>query len=653
MNLFQLSIALTLGLVTVFRFHNFQSEEQQLNYEPIKAGRKTYFVEPLFLPLGIGILLVMLPIGLAMVGNGQQWAQRMGQLGLVFVHISVYYALLLLLLPLLRRVISAQACAILWLLPSTLYLVIMQDVYQWATPRIVLPLPLRVLCPALILWGCGFMAAMGWQLLSHLRLRRALLSSGQELKDPWVEELWSRMAHYHGVKREIPLLVCPEVSTPLTVGCFERTMFLALPRACYTPKEWELIFRHELRHIIRCDSRTKVLLGFCAATCWFNPLGWIACRRAAEDLELSCDEAVLEGEDENTRKEYAGLLLKSAGTGRGYTTCLSAAAGALRHRLRNVVKPEKRLPGGLAVGTAMFLLIAGLGTVALADSPASAQELIFDRAPGAVRLERVGVKHWNGSEGEFRWGYEYDAQKLTEYLSSLTLRPVYIGSFKEKEGPELSVTYEDAAKEGETGGWWVWISLYNGWLTANLPYDGAGELTYRVEGAVDWAYLNSLLDLDAPNPNPIYHAPELNYQVTVLEKEQMGTWTGDGWKEALLGDSLYAAKQVLSIADGEGTRVPEYEYSGVGGTFGQTYTQARLEFSTPPVDGYTVTVERWDGSGSYTLSSQELEGDVVPLAPYSAHYTVRGEFAVGNALYDMEFYFDIGQEADQEVWQAS
>ena len=62
-------------------------------------------------------------------------------------------------------------------------------------------------------------------------------------------------------------------------------------------------------------------------------------------------------------------------------------------------------------------------------------------------------------------------------------------------------------------------------------------------------------------------------------------------------------------------------------------------------------MERWDGSERYTLSSEELEGYVVPLAPYSAHYTVRGEFAVGHALYDMDFYFDIGQQADQEVWQ--
>ena len=183
-------------------------------------------------------------------------------------------------------------------------------------------------------------------------------------------------------------MVWPQVGTPMTVGCFERTMVLALPRASYSPKERELIFRHELRHIIRCDSRTKVFLGFCAAMCWFNPLGWLACRRAADDLELSCDEAVLEGADEGTRKEYALLLLNSAGTGRGYTTCLSAAAGSLRYRLKRVMKPGRRLAGSLAVGASMFALFLTFGSVALADSPASARELIFGRAPQGITLDR-------------------------------------------------------------------------------------------------------------------------------------------------------------------------------------------------------------------------------------------------------------------------
>ena len=649
MNLLWLLAGLILDVVIVFRFHNFQKGERQLKSGPLKAGEATCFVEPLLLPIGVGILLAILPVWLLVGDGGQILAQQAGRLGMAFLHITLYYALLLPLLPLLRREVSAQACALLWLLPSALPLIIIEDVYRWGTPRIALPLPLRILFPALVLWALGFVGAMGWQLLSHLRLRRRLQTGGRELRDPWVHELWSQMARYHGVTREIPLLVCPEVGTPVTVGCFERTMFLALPRTSYSQKEWELIFRHELRHIIRRDSRTKVLLGFCAAMCWFNPLGWIACRKAAEDLELSCDEAVLEGEDQVTRQEYAHLLLNNAGTGRGYTTCLSAAAGALRHRLRNVVRPEKRRPGGLVVGTAMLLLFASLGMVALADSPASARELIFDRAPGGMHLDRVMVEHWPGAETDTSQVYVYDAQGLTEYLSSLPLRLVYVGSYEEGERTGVSLIYEEGASEEGREGRLVQMSLYDSLLMVHYPY----ENTYLVEGGVDWTYLSSLMDPEAPNPDPTYYAPKMSCQLT--GEEDAGQWMaegkfGDVW-ENVKNASRSCSSRVVSIQDAQGKRAMEEVPAGIGGHFGGPYREAKLTFSSPPEGGYTVTVERWDGSESYNLSSQELEGDVLPLAPYSAHYTVYGCFPVGDALYEMEFYFDIGQDADREMWQ--
>lgn len=637
MNAWLVLFALFVGGVAAWAFSGRRDLENQLQYGPLKPGRKTVLIEPLMLP---SYILVVLGMGLVMPGlfhldSRGVFQLLAGQLGLLFLHISVYYALLLLLLPLLRRVISARACAALWLIPTFLYVMTYQQRIQH-TALAALPLPRPLLLPALALWALGFVGVVGWQVLSHLSLRRTLLRTGQSLDDPEVLRQWNMECRRHGVKGEIPILVWPQVGTPMTVGCFERTMVLALPRASYSPKERELIFRHELRHIIRCDSRTKVFLGFCAAMCWFNPLGWLACQRAADDLELSCDEAVLEGADEGTRKEYALLLLNSAGTGRGYTTCLSAAAGSLRYRLKRVMKPGRRLAGSLVVGAGMCVLFLTFGSVALADSPASARELIFDRAPQGITLDRVTVESWHEPGEKYRRVFGYDAQALTDYLASLPLRQVYAGRYELKEGRQLWVDYTEQA-DGEDVSC-TWIELSDGVLLAGIPYDGQGDLTFLVDGEIDWDYLDSLLDFTVPDPDPPRSRPELQLSF-------------DGPDVNPQEAPLSTMSRVWSIADAEGVRVPEYEYSGVGGVFGQTLTKAVLMFSIPPHDGYTVTVERWDGSERYTLSSQELEGYVVPLAPYSAHYTVRGEFAVGDALYDMDFYFDIGQQADQEVWQ--
>lgn len=79
--------------------------------------------------------------------------------------------------------------------------------------------------------------------------------------------------------------------------------------------------------------------------CWFNPLMWLAMRKSADDLELSCDEIVLEGCSSTTRYQYANLLLKTAGDQRGFTTCLSTTASALRYRLKHVMSLPQNIPG--------------------------------------------------------------------------------------------------------------------------------------------------------------------------------------------------------------------------------------------------------------------------------------------------------------------
>ena len=604
---------------------------------------------PHFLPGLAAIALVLVLARFLPLGS---WpVRRAGELLLAFLHISVYYALLLLLMPLLRRTISAAACAALWLIPTLIGLAITRTLFARSSPLAVIPLPLTYLRPVLVLWGCGFGVSLMWQVLSHMELRRRFRLAGKKVEDGALLARWQEECRRHRVEREIPVLVVPQAGTPLTIGCFEQTMLLILPRTDYTPEEQRLIFRHELRHIVRCDSLAKVFLGLCAALYWFNPLGWMACRKAAEDLELSCDEAVLEGEDEAARREYARLLLRSAGTGRGCTTCLSAAASTLRYRLRRVVRPEKRHPGAPAVGAAAFLLLLSFGTVSLADSPASAREEIFSSIPPQVTLSRMVVESWREGEEAARQVYGYDGEALTRYLSGLTVRRVYAGSTWMGEGPGLELIFEEEAEPGEKTGW-ARVHLRGRLLEADTAPGGETKV-YWVEEGIDWDYLDTLLDLEAPNPDPTYYAPKMSYQLT--GEEEMGQWKGGGqmgelWEELSSG-SRDASSRVVSIQDAQGRRTMEEVPVGIGGHFGGTYGEARLEFSVPPDGGYTVTVEKWDGSDCYTLSSRELEGDVLPLAPYSAHYTVAASFPVGDALYQMEFYFDLGQDADREVWR--
>ncbi len=162
-----------------------------------------------------------------------------------------------------------------------------------------------------------------------------------------------------------PVKLCysDALSTPLSMGLFNKTRVTLLPRRDYTEQELNFIFRHEVCHLQRCDIHTKVFLAFCLAFCWFDPLVWLAVRRASEDLELSCDELVLEGLGREERQAYARLLLSCSGKAPGFTSCLSAAGRTMRYRLKNVVEPRRRLPGTLLLAAVMFLCVMGYGLV--------------------------------------------------------------------------------------------------------------------------------------------------------------------------------------------------------------------------------------------------------------------------------------------------
>lgn len=349
MVLFPILPALLLGVVTSYAFSQRIRAESDPLYR--HSRRLTALIDPFMLPA----FFVTLFLGWILVrgfqaGRGTFFAYFVP----LFLYIGVYYAVLLCILPLLRRTFSARACATLWLLPNLLYFSTYLKSLGDGLSLFAITLPRRWLRIILPVWGAGFLLVLLWQVVSHLRYRRYLLRDAVPVRDAELTALWDNERKYCDGARPIPMLVSGHTHTPLSIGCFSRTLRLVLPHLNYTQEEFQLIFRHEMRHIQRADTRTKAFLGFCTALHWFNPLMWIARRKVSDDLELSCDELVLSGADEHTRKRYAGLLLDTAGSGRGYTTCLSAAASSMRYRLKHIVTPRRRRSGCVMIGLALF-----------------------------------------------------------------------------------------------------------------------------------------------------------------------------------------------------------------------------------------------------------------------------------------------------------
>lgn len=461
-----------------------------------KSTRQTALLEPFLLPLFLIGVFAVLMIFQGIKGSRQFF---FGTCVPLFLYIGAYYVLLLCVLPLLRRHFSARACATLWLLPNILYMA--DNIHKISDfqfpPLLTLTLPRRWMKVIGLVWAAGFALVLLGQIVSHFRYRRFLLRSAEPIQNWGILSLWENEQRRRAVNRMIPLVVSDRARTPLTIGCFSRTMRLVLPHLNYTQEEFELIFRHEMRHIQRLDTRTKAFLGFCTALCWFNPLMWVARRKVADDLELSCDELVLTDADEHTRKQYASLLLDTAGSGKGYTTCLSAAASSLRYRLKNVVKPRERRSGSILVGLVLFVLLLGSSTIALAGSPDTIQALVFDQALAGSAMDSVFIKNW-GAVSQSRSVYGWDEDALNEYLGSLAVREVYTTdayTYLADGQRTLIIDYR-----AETGSRWSLFFLCDGFLLVEFPFGGQGRMAFLLEDEIDWDHIASLLDFDAEPP---------------------------------------------------------------------------------------------------------------------------------------------------------
>ena len=361
---FRLFVGLFLSALVAWGYRRSRRYEEgapaSIAYGDAPAGHKyTYvYLNPLYLPIALGVyLLLILVLGLCNL-----WGMTVIFLGAVLT-INIYFILLLLLLPLLRHFFSSRACAVLWLLPTFLFYntAVPDNLAREALWTLKLPPDFPRLFMAVYLPVA--LVIFGWKLLANHLFYKRTMASAREITEGREPELFKAELERVSYLKPVKLCYCESISSPLSMGFYDQTRVTLLPRREYTEQELDFIFRHEVCHLQRCDIHTKVFLAFCLAFCWFDPLVWLAVRRAAEDLELACDELVLEGLGREERQAYARLLLMNSGKAPGFTSCLSAAGRTMRYRLKNVVEPRKRRPGTLLLATVMFLCVMGYGLV--------------------------------------------------------------------------------------------------------------------------------------------------------------------------------------------------------------------------------------------------------------------------------------------------
>ena len=138
-----------------------------------------------------------------------------------------------------------------------------------------------------------------------------------------------------------------------TLGCWEcagiETAFILgfLKPKIYIPMGMSLterhyILEHERTHLDRGDHWFK-LVGYAAlAIHWFNPLVWAGYVLLCRDIEMACDERVVQFMELEERKEYSAALLSCSSSRAHFTACpVAFGEVSVKERIMSVLNYKK------------------------------------------------------------------------------------------------------------------------------------------------------------------------------------------------------------------------------------------------------------------------------------------------------------------------
>jgi beta-lactamase regulating signal transducer with metallopeptidase domain len=183
------------------------------------------------------------------------------------------------------------------------------------------------------IWLLGIGAMLAYSAVSLLRLKKKLKTASHERENIY------RMPGY---------------GTPFVYGIIWPRIYLSQALGA---EEERYILLHEQIHIRRKDPFFRALAYLALCLHWFNPLVWLAFSLSGQDMEMSCDEAVIRRLGSKVKKEYSASLLALASGHRMVKGLpLAFGEGDTKSRIENVLHYQK--PGRiLAVCAAIVCVV--------------------------------------------------------------------------------------------------------------------------------------------------------------------------------------------------------------------------------------------------------------------------------------------------------
>ena len=240
---------------------------------------------------------------------------------------------------------------------------------------------------------------------------------------------------------------CDRIETAFILGFIRPNIYIPMGM---TPEEQRYILAHERTHLDKGDHWFK-MVGFLAlALHWFNPLVWAAYILLCKDIEIACDERVVQFMELDERKAYSAALLNCS-TNRAHFAACPVAFGevSVKERIKSVLSYKKpgfwiSLVGVIAIVFVAVCLVtspARKDAAAAGDTEPTASsdtvtvhnvdELLAAIAPDTVIQLEPGTYNLSGAKGYglpsespyYAWTEKYDGFELMlQNVKNLTIR---------------------------------------------------------------------------------------------------------------------------------------------------------------------------------------------------------------------------------------
>ncbi len=210
-------------------------------------------------------------------------------------------------------------------------------------------------------WVVGAAVFFGANIVRYISFS-AKLNYTLTLPDDRLTEVYIEACRRLNLDRNPLLHVSGGVGSPVHYGFITKKIVVP---ADVSEESLVNVLSHELTHYKRGDLWVKLIALAANSINWFNPFVYFAVRELNDEMELSCDELVLRGLNEEERITYSRALLETAGRCNnvhiGLTTHFDSKESKVKKRIMNILDTTKKKKGTVIVAAVLIVcVVAGV-----------------------------------------------------------------------------------------------------------------------------------------------------------------------------------------------------------------------------------------------------------------------------------------------------